>query len=61
MFVIDLMTTDLQIAYFGILMKSPPALMPSGSLQSVEDCVKGCCIPSGTLAPQMAEGPLVDF
>lgn len=42
-------------------MRSRPPLMPSGSLQSVEDCVKGCCIPSGILAAQMAVGPLVDF
>lgn len=50
-----------QLAFFGILMRNDPPLMPSGSKQSVEDGVKGCCIPLAFLAAQMADGPLVDF
>lgn len=42
-------------------MRNHPPLMPSGSKQSVEDGVKGCCIPLAFLAAQMADGPLVDF
>lgn len=34
-----------QMVFFAFLMRSDAPLMPSACRQSVEDCVKGCCIP----------------